>query len=247
MAEILELWYIRIYLYNLCPDMRLAFMAHSTRRALQLAALLLSMSLAGQSYSGGGPDACDPSEHLPAKGQVVAADVAGRYRLDAQGSKLEFCVDHFPFSTVRGTFLKYDGGFTIPPHSLEDTQVSVVIWPESAATGTPSIDELLVGERFFAVALYPEIRFKSTDIELKDNGSATLSGDLTLRGVTKPVSFDVEYAFAPFDPKSSERRVSFAATVVISRSEFGMDQLSAVVDDAVKICLTVEASREQHG
>lgn len=217
------------------------------RRTSQIAALVLSMSLAGHSYAATAAESCDPSESLPARGQVAAEDVAGRYRLDAEGSKLEFCVDHFPFSTVRGTFLRYEGGFTIPPHSLEDTQVTVVIWPESAETGTPSIDELLVGERFFDVALYPEIRFNSTHIKLKDSGSATLSGDLTLRGVTKPVSFDVEYAFAPFDPKSSERHVSFAATVVISRSEFGMDELSAVVDDAVKICLTVDASREHPG
>ncbi len=189
-----------------------------------------------------GEEAVRPTSVSP----VVAADVAGRYSLEKAESKMEFCVSHFPFSTVHGTFLEFDGGFTIPPHALEESQVKVTIRPGSVDTRNDQIDSLVTGEDFFDVQKFPEITFVSTRIDLTSEKTARLSGDLTLRGVTKPVSFDVTYEFVGTDLQAQSPLVRFKANLEISRSEFGMDSLSSVVSDTVKICLGVEARRQEY-
>jgi polyisoprenoid-binding protein YceI len=230
---------------NICPKLALfsTVMVRTPSLAMPLAVLVVSLTVAASCYGLDSPETSHPRGTV--YGEVAAADVAGTYRVDLRHSTLKFSVRHFPFSTVAGSFSRYEAGFTIPSHSLEDTRVNVAIWPESVDTGTAEIDRLLVGGRFFDVAHHPKIRFESTGVEIQAEGSALLTGDLTLLGVTKKVSFDVVYAFAPFDRDTEERRVSFSASVTISRSEFGMDQLSSVVDDAVTISLTAEAQREK--
>jgi polyisoprenoid-binding protein YceI len=219
-------------------------MVRTPSLAMSLAALLVSLSVAMSCHGADTPATSNLGSVGPVSGKVAAADVAGTYRVDRGHSTLEFSVRHVPFSTVTGAFSRYQAGFIIRPDSLQDTRVSVVIWPGSVGTGSGEIDRLLVGGRFFDVAHHPEIRFESTGVEILGERSARLTGDLTLLGVTKQVSFDVEYAFAPFGRDAQERRVSFSASATISRSEFGMDQLSAIVDDAVTISLAAEAQRE---
>ena len=171
------------------------------------------------------------------------AEVAGLYRVDKERSKLKFCVTRLPFSEVEGEFGAFDGEFEIPVGSLEGTKLRVAIRPESVATGSGLIDSVVRGERFFSVKEHPEIGFVSTGVEITGDNLARLSGDLTLRGVTRPVSFNVYFAFDPIKSGDPTRRVSFEGGFEINRVEFGMDSLTGVVGDTVKICLWAEAQR----
>lgn len=212
------------------------------RREAVVAALFLILGLSAQ---GSETDAVDTlcAERPASIDDAPVAEVAGFYRVDRDHSKLKFCVSRIPFSEVEGEFGSFAGEFTIPKHSLEATQLRVAIRPESVDTGNKLINSVVTGEQFFGVKEHPEIRFKSTSIQLTGENVARLTGDLTLRGKTRPVSFNVYFVFDPFKPGSTERGVSFEGGFEISRSEFGMDSLTGVVGDKVRICLSARAYR----
>jgi polyisoprenoid-binding protein YceI len=179
---------------------------------------------------------------------AIVALIAGKdpaseaYVIDRPGSKVEFCVAHFPFSQVRGEFADFAGGFAIEPDAIEKSQAVVSIHTGSIDTQNKEIDALVTGEQFFNVEQFPEITFKGKALEPTGQKTARLEGDLTLRGVTKPVSFEVNLEEGLPDSKSNgQDTLAISATTEISRSEFGMTGLLPVVSDKVRICLAVKA------
>jgi polyisoprenoid-binding protein YceI len=199
-------------------------------------AALFGMALLSAATAVAG-ETCDVRGASANRVPVSPAQVAGQYALDKDKSKMEFCVTHFPFSEVRGTFADFEGGFVIPPTALERSHVKVVLESGSVDTRSTMVDKMVTGEDFFDVQRHPEIRFVSTGIQLTGDGKAILTGKLTLLGVTRLVSFDVNYAFDKFDPTTLERGMTFYAKGEVSRSEFGMETLPGVVSDKVRICM----------
>ena len=170
--------------------------------------------------------------------------VAGRWNVDPLHSEVGFSVRHMMVSKVRGKFTSYDVDLVTKENPLEST-VTASIDLSSIDTGTNDRDNHLRSADFFEVEKYPTMNFRSTGIRTKGE-DFVLDGELTLKGVTKPISLDLELGgFGP-DPYGNTR-AGFTATGEISRSDFHVDFNAAletggvVVGDKVSIHLEIEA------
>lgn len=179
---------------------------------------------------------------------VFAAD----YVLDTSHSSVGFVARHL-VSKVSGQFDKFDGKFSYDPKKVEDTKVTATVEANSINTREKKRDDHLKSDDFFAVKKFPKLTFVSTKV--KSDGKTSegepkfkMSGDLTMRGVTKPVTFDVVSTGEMEDPfAKGSRRVGFTATTKVNRKDFGInwskvfDNGGVAVGDEVVINLAVEA------
>lgn len=170
------------------------------------------------------PDASAPK---PAPATPVSKDFpAGLYKLDASHASLTFTVSHLGFSTYTAGFDRFDATLEIDPAHPEAAKLKATVDVKSLDLPTPpkGFHDSLMSAQWFDAATHPQITFVSTNIEKTGDYSAKIYGDLTLRGVTKPVVLDAVlnggYAgFAPYDPNA---RIGFSARGEIKRSDFGM-------------------------
>ncbi|MFZ0173450.1 MAG: YceI family protein [Acidimicrobiales bacterium] len=174
----------------------------------------------------------------------VPGYVAGRWNVDATHSEVGFSVRHMMVSKVRGKFTKYEVEVVTGENPLESS-VTASIDLNSIDTGQPDRDNHLRSADFFEVETYPTMTYRSTGI--RQNGDDfILDGELTLKGVTKPVSLALELGgFGP-DPFGGTR-AGFTATGEILRSDFHVDFNAAletggvVVGDKVSLHFEIEA------
>jgi len=179
--------------------------------------------------------ACSPEDggHADHAAQDRTAPVsteapAGTYTLDKAHASLIFRVDHLGFSNYTARFRRFDARLQFDPSAPAGMSVTATIDPTSLETDFPDPDKLdfnavLTGADWLAAAQFPEITFQSTSIELTGPDSAKMTGDLTLHGVTRPVTLDVTfnggYAGHPMDPNA---RIGFSAHGALKRSAFGI-------------------------
>ena len=143
----------------------------------------------------------------------------GDWQLDPAHTSVEFVARHLMVSKVRGKFTGVEGNIHISDDPL-GSWVEVTIDPASVQTGDEKRDAHLRSPEFFDVERYPEIRFRSTRIEgTPDHFQVT--GDLTVRDVTRPVTLDVEYAGVSPDPWGGQR-AGFSASTEVDREDFGL-------------------------
>jgi polyisoprenoid-binding protein YceI len=147
------------------------------------------------------------------------------------------------FNKVEGVFTDFQGGLALGAQDSIDGQTLVVVKAASLDTDGAVLESMIKSKRFFDAGQYPEILFVSTGFEWTGNRTAVLRGDLTLHGVTRPVVFDVELTNLTEQLAGQTDLVLFKATTLISRAAFGMDALSSVISDQVKLCLSVEAQK----
>lgn len=153
---------------------------------------------------------------------------AGNYRLELAHGRLTFKVNHLGFSTYTAFFRDFAADLRFDPAAPAQMKVRAVVQAGSVETlyPDPTLDfnAVIAGAEFLDAARFPEITFQSTAIALTGDRSAAVTGDLTLHGVTRPVTLDVTYnggwAGHPMDPGGA--RVGFSATGSLRRSEFGM-------------------------
>ncbi len=112
---------------------------------------------------------------------------------------------------------------------------------KSVDANSTSLDDYLRSEAFLNVANFPDMRFISTNVEKRDEQHARVTGDLTMLGVTWPISLDVEVARKL---AATNQRVGFKATGVINRLDFGMNSGYPLISDAIHLTVTTEASAE---
>jgi polyisoprenoid-binding protein YceI len=150
---------------------------------------------------------------------------AGAYRTDPMHSNVSFKVTHMGFSNYTANFEKFEAQLQIDPRNPEQARLTARIDPRSLHLNAPPagfLDELM-GEMFFDAGHHPEMTFTSTKIDRNGPASATISGDFTLRGVTRPVTFQATfnggYPGMQMDPQA---RMGFSARGVLKRSDFGM-------------------------
>jgi polyisoprenoid-binding protein YceI len=168
--------------------------------------------------------------------------------IDPVHTMVEFKVRHLMIANVRGRFPKVDA--TI--HEAEDaadTRVDVEIDASSVDTQDPKRDEHLRSADFFDVEKHPTITFRSTKIEPKGNGRFEVTGDLTIRGVTKQVVLEVKEEGQTKDPWGGER-MGFSATGTVNRKDFGLkwnvalEAGGVMVGDIVQIRIEAEAVKQ---
>jgi len=169
--------------------------------------------------------------------------------LDPSHTLIEFSVRHMMFATVKGRFGKFTGGYTGDLSDLTTGAFAVEIAADSVDTRDEQRDGHLRSGDFFDVENYPTLAFKSNSINPKDQGSYELKGDLTLRGITRPVTLDLVYAGTGKDPWGNEK-AGFSITGSLNRKEFGLSWNAALeaggvlVGDQVKMEIHAQAMKQ---
>lgn len=170
------------------------------------------------------------------------------YEIDKAHSSIGFTVRHLGISKVSGTFSDYNVRLEIDPDDLRSMSARARIDVASVNTGNADRDADLRSENFFDAAVHPEIRFESTGVEEVDGKRFKLAGDLTIRGVTKPVVLDGEILGTTTGPMGKER-VGLEASTTIDRRDFDLtwnrltEAGGVIVGHDVTIVLAVEATR----
>jgi polyisoprenoid-binding protein YceI len=164
----------------------------------------------------------------PSRTAALAADVpAGEYKMDHAHSTLIFRINHLGFSNYTARFRRFDAQLQFDPRNLPATQLTATIDPRSIETDFPdpkyNFNAELAGEQWLNAAKFPEIAFRTTQVEDLGNQAMRVHGELTLHGVTRPIvleaTYNGGYVGHPMDPNA---RVGFSARGVLRRSEFGI-------------------------
>jgi polyisoprenoid-binding protein YceI len=173
--------------------------------------------------------------------------VPGTYKLDPMHTEIGFVVRHI-VTKVRGRFTKFEGEIVIAENPL-DSRATATIDLSSVDTGAQQRDDHLRSSDFFDVENSPQMTFESTALRI-DGGTVVAEGNLTVRGVTKPVTLEVEYGGTGTDPYGS-RKLGLEAHGEISRKDWGvnfnipLDGDKFVIGDKVVLNLTVEADLQK--
>jgi polyisoprenoid-binding protein YceI len=172
------------------------------------------------------------------------------WQIDPQHSSAQFSVRHLAISTVRGAFSKVTGTVVLDENDVTKSTVDVTIDVSTVDTREPNRDNDLRSDKFFDVAHYPSMTFKSRKVEQVAPGKLKVTGDLTIRGTTKDVVLDVEGPTAPVKDPWGNQRAAVNATTKINRQDFGvkwnatMDNGGVVVGDDVPITIDVEMVKQ---
>lgn len=169
------------------------------------------------------------------------------YKFDKVHTQIFFSVSHLGYTDSTGQFLDYDGGFTFDRTAVENSKLDVTIKTASVNMNDEKWNAHLKNADFFNVEKFPDMTFKSTKVEKTGDKTGKITGDLTLLGVTKPVTLDVTFNKADKHPMADEYHAGFTAEGTLKRSEFGMSYGLPMVGDDVKIHINVEAVREEPG
>lgn len=180
----------------------------------------------------------------PVNAVDLANATAGSYAIDPSHTNVIFRVSHLGFSGYMGRFNKIEGKVALDPKDLTKTTLDVTIDPASVDVNLKKLDDELRGKDMFNVAEHPSITFKSTKLEQTAPNRGTITGDLTFRGVTKPVTLDVTLNGVGPHPMNKKQTLGFSANGVIKRSDFGASQWLPNVGDNVQLIIETELQAE---
>jgi polyisoprenoid-binding protein YceI len=175
---------------------------------------------------------------------LSAANDGHLYRIQQESSQVGFCVDS-KLSRVEGHFHEFQGGMTLNAGDNANGQTMVLIKTASLDTEGSIIEGMLKSEGFFDVKNHPEILFVSNGFQWTGPETAVIKGDLTMRGIKKPVIFNVTLKSLDTNKADQAQKILVKATTTINRADFGMEGLSSVVNNSVNLCLSVEALKYQ--
>lgn len=174
--------------------------------------------------------------------------ITGSYAIDPNHSRLGFVVRHAVVSRVRGSFKEFDGSGYFDLDEAANSYLRLSVVTASIDTGNADRDAHLRSSDFFDVERYPEMTFTSTDVERNGFDSYQVKGDLALRGITRPVTIELNYEGSAIDP-DGDRRIGFDGRGAISRKDWGLTWNTALeaggvlVSDSVELELGVAAIR----
>jgi len=195
---------------------------------------------------------------MPANPNLIALTLAGalllpgaaaaeveKYVIDTEGAHafVQFRIQHLGYSWLYGRFNDFGGELTYDTENPENASVQVTIDTASLDSNHAERDKHLRGEDFLEVDKFPEARFQSTSYAPTGENTATLTGDLTLHGVTKPVTIEVEQIGAGPDPWGGYRR-GFQGATTIALKDFGIDYDLGPASQEVELILSVEGIRQ---
>ncbi len=166
------------------------------------------------------------------------------WRLDKSHSAISFTVTHLVVSEVTGRFGEFDITFVSSKDDFSDATIEAVLKVNSITTDNVNRDNDLKSDNFFSAEKFPEIRFKSDSFRKTEGNAFKITGDLTIRDVTKKVTFDAEYRGSIATARGTVS--AWKASTAINRFEYGLhwdrkiDSGSLVVGESVQINITVE-------
>jgi polyisoprenoid-binding protein YceI len=181
---------------------------------------------------------------LPGLTALRAAPAVDTYAIDPVHSGARFEITHLLISTVSGQFTKFQGTVSLDTADISKSSVEVVIDAASITTGSDARDKDLRSERFFDVAKYPTLTFKSSSVTQTGPGSLQVGGTLTIHGVSRPVVIAVTgWGTGP----GAQPGVALAGfrkgTVQLKRSDYGIKTMMGPIGDEVDITLSLEAKK----
>ncbi|WP_042223988.1 YceI family protein [Oceanobacillus manasiensis] len=173
------------------------------------------------------------------------------WNVDTVHSEVSFSVKHMMISKAKGLFNNFDAVIEADVEDLTDSKVEVTIDVNSIDTRNKDRDDHLRSADFFDVENHPNITFVATDINKKSDSEYDVTGDLTIRGTTKPVTLDVEFEGQSKDPMSGNIVAGFSGKTKVNRKEFGLTWNAAVetggvlIGEDVTISFEIEAHKAE--
>jgi polyisoprenoid-binding protein YceI len=171
--------------------------------------------------------------HMTETTQTLTQDITGDYTIDPSHTRLGFVARHAMVTKVRGQFGEFTGTAHVDTTNPADSKVELVIRTGSVATGNADRDGHLTSADFFDVEAHPEIRFVSTEVT-RDGSEWTITGDLTIKGVTRTVTIPFEETGTAQDPFGNVR-VGFEGDVTVNRKDWGLTWNAALETGGVLV------------
>lgn len=168
--------------------------------------------------------------------------VSGSYQLDPTHTDVLAQWTHFGFSQPSAQFGISAGTLTWDADDVSKSSVDVTIPVTAINSFVDKLDEHLKGGDFFDAAKFPDARFKSTSVAAAGTNKLTVTGDLTIKDVTKPVTLDVTLNGAGEHPMLKKQAIGFSATATIKRTDFGVGAYAPNVSDDVQLRITTEGT-----
>lgn len=165
----------------------------------------------------------------------------GNYAMDPAHTSVIWSLSHTGLSHFTARFDDVSGALDYNPEAPQTSRVDIVIDPMSVNTGLPEFDQTIATDsKYLDAETYPDIRFTSTSITLTGDNTGLITGDLTLRGVTKPVTLNTTFNGAGKSFSHPGKTLGFSATGEFNRSDFGLDYLITLGNIGDKITLRIE-------
>lgn len=164
------------------------------------------------------------------------------YTIDPGHTATVFSWSHFGFSTPSANFSDIQGTITVDNEKPANSSVNVTIPVSSINTNVKALDEHIQKAEFFDVEKYPNITFKSTKVQALGKNKYKITGDLTIKGVTKPVVLDAVLKKQAVHPMTKLQTIGFNATTSFNRSAFNVGAYVPNVGDKITVNITTEAS-----
>lgn len=170
----------------------------------------------------------------------ISKQAAGDYVLDKAHASVTWRVAHMGLSQYTARFDKIDGKMNFTPATASASRVEFTIDATSINTGLAPFNKKLQGAEYFDAEKNANITFKSNKVEFVSGNKYKMSGDMTLRGVTKPMVWDVTFNGGLYNPYAQAQAVGFSVKGLVKRSDWGMTELIGVVGDNVEVLVEVE-------
>lgn len=165
---------------------------------------------------------------------------SGSYVLDPAHGKITWSVDHMGFSTYVGQFTNVAANLDLNVKNPSASRLNATVKMDSVGTFSDGLDKHLKTADFFDTAKFPSASFRATGIRLVDRDTAKITGNLTLRGVTKSIEIQADFNQAGVNPVDKQYSLGFDGEATIKRSEFGIGYGLPMLGDEVKLHLEAE-------
>jgi polyisoprenoid-binding protein YceI len=162
----------------------------------------------------------------------------GAYTVETRHARIVFAVSHFGFSTWYGDFSDIKGTAKLDPKTAADNMVEVSFPTASVSTTNTVLDGELKDPTWMDAAKFPTMSFKSTKVVFTGPGTADITGDFTMHGVTKPVTLKATFLAAGMS-MGKKYTVGFDATTTLKRTDFGVSKFAPMIGDDVKVMISV--------
>ena len=173
-------------------------------------------------------------------GSAFAAPVT--YKIDPGHTNVLASWDHFGYSNPSINFGKAEGTIVYDAENVPSSSVQVTLPLTGLSALADEFYDHLTGDKWFDAAKHPDASFKSTQVEAAGEGKLKVTGELTVKGITKPVVLDVKLNKAAEHPMKKVPAIGFDATATVKRSDFGVGAYAPMVSDEVTLRITTEAT-----
>ncbi len=215
---------------------------------IRIAKTVVFSLLALAAVNAPGMQPCSPFEGGRVDAEILrlmreAASDGRLYRVDPDNSRVGFCVRHFPGQEFRGEFTNIVGGLAFPPALAESGQALLLIHTASLSSVDTGLLPLVTGHDFMDTSNYPEILYVGHTAHWDNRSQGHIHGDLTMRGVKQPVTFELAVRALDMQDNGQPGRILLRGRSEVQRTDFDMRSYRLFVSETVRLCLDVELVR----